>query len=142
MRIASQGATMDTSVPSAELDAVFYDATRAVTLIVDGAARTFVPIKPIVQQLGLDWSAQYRRIRRDPVLSDVARVICMLSTPSGRRQQYLALPTEYLQGWLFGIQTSHVRPELRTRIAHYKRMCYRILASTFLDESSTPLSLG
>lgn len=40
-----------------------------------------VAIRPICEALGLDWSAQYRRLLRNPVLADS---VAMMATESSR----------------------------------------------------------
>jgi hypothetical protein len=46
-------------------------------------------------------------------------------------QELLSLPLEYLPGWLFGVNASRVRPELKERIMLYRRECYRALWNVF-----------
>ena len=41
----------------------------------------YVALKPIVLGMGLDWSAQYRRVQRDPILHEG---IAMMAIPFGR----------------------------------------------------------
>lgn len=43
----------------------------------------------------------------------------------------VCLPLEYLNGWLFGINASRVREELRERLIRYQRDCYRVLSQAF-----------
>ena len=50
-----------------------------VTAVRMGDGSVFVPIRPIAERLGLNWSGQYLRIRRDPVLSEVQGV-CVIQT--------------------------------------------------------------
>lgn len=44
--------------------------------------RIFVPLKPIVDALEMDWSAQYRRLRRDAVLSEEYELIAVTAIKS------------------------------------------------------------
>ena len=41
----------------------------------------FVALKPVVEAMGMDWSAQFRRVKRDPILSEG---IAIMATPFGR----------------------------------------------------------
>ncbi|WP_243385056.1 phage antirepressor N-terminal domain-containing protein [Caviibacterium pharyngocola] len=85
----------------------------------------YVAMKPICENIGLDWEAQRQRIRRDEVLSQGA---VMITSPSnGGEQQTLCLPIQYLNGWLFGIDVKRVKPEIRERLITYKRECYQAL---------------
>lgn len=108
-----------------------------------GNGEVYVPIRPICDLLGVDRSAQQRRIQRDPVLAEVAQSVEVMSgavmapdIDTGSRpntSHMLALPLDFLQGWLMGINADRVRPELRDRIIRYQKECYRVLAEAFRD---------
>jgi hypothetical protein len=49
----------------------------------------------------------------------------------------LALPINYLNGWLFGINASRVKEEVRERLIQYQLECYQILADAFLMPASS-----
>ena len=77
----------------------------------------YVPIRPICTYLGLSWSGQFERIKRDEVLSDALRFVRVTPTnPQGGDPEVLCLPLDYLPGWLFGVSASRVRPELKEKI--------------------------
>jgi hypothetical protein len=60
----------DALVPVEQKVVEFYgDELTAVLVDVEGHAVIYVPVRPICDYLGVDWSGQYRRINRDPVLS-------------------------------------------------------------------------
>lgn len=44
-----------------------------------------------------------------------------------------ALPLEFLNGWLFGINVNRVKPELREAVFRYRKECYDVLAEAFTD---------
>lgn len=84
-----------------------------------------VAMRPIVEAIGLDWQAQLQRIKRHPVL---AQGVVMITTPSdGGTQETNCLPLKLLNGWLFGIDTNRVKPEIRETILMYQRECYDAL---------------
>ncbi len=89
----------------------------------------FVAIKAIAERLGLAWRMQLARIKRDPVLAE--GVIMMMIPSAGGTQQTTLLRFDLLNGWLFGIDTRRVKPELRDRIITYQRECYRVLFDHF-----------
>jgi hypothetical protein len=110
---------------------VFYeDEITAVVVDVDGEPSVYVPLLPICEYLGLDWSAQNRRVRRDEILNDES-VILMLAAADGRTREMMCLPLDLLNGWLFGLNVSRVKEELRPRLLQYQRECYRVLADHF-----------
>ena len=98
----------------------------------------YVPLRRLVENLGLDWRSQRSRIRRDNVLSDAFQEVVVTTPPSetggGGPQESLALPLDLVPGWLFGIQTSRVKEEIRPKLERYRRECFRILWEAFKTE--------
>ena len=89
----------------------------------------YVAMKPIVENIGLDWKAQYDRIKRHAVLSEG---MVMMTTPSkGGEQQTICLPLDYLNGWLFGVEANRVKPQIRESLLQYQRECFRVLNEHF-----------
>jgi hypothetical protein len=122
-------------VPVDQRQVDFYGDQIAAALADDG--EVYIPLRPLCDFLGLDWSAQRQRLLRDPVLSDVAMSVVITTTdmdPTSRRPRasaMLALPLDYLNGWLFGVSAGRVKPELRERVIRYQRECYQVLARAF-----------
>ncbi|KAA6208594.1 phage antirepressor N-terminal domain-containing protein [Avibacterium paragallinarum] len=85
----------------------------------------YVAMKPICENIGLAWNAQYERIKRDEVLSQ--GMIVMITPTNGGEQEMVCLPIQYLNGWLFGIDVKRVKPEIRETLITYKRECYQAL---------------
>lgn len=95
----------------------FYGDSLIAIRTSDGAV--YVPVRPICEVLGVDWNGQRRRIQRDPVLNETLQGVDVTSTPGGR-QTMLALPLDYISGFLFGINADHVKPEVRDRLIRYQ----------------------
>lgn len=95
-----------------------------------GQAQVYIPLRPIVDYLGLSWSGQFERVKGDEVLAEVLRSVRVTRTEADTRT-LLCLPLEYLSGWLFGIEARRVKPELKEKILRYRRECYRVLAQAF-----------
>ena len=53
-------------------------------------------------------------------------------TPGGR-QEMICLPLDYISGFLFGINATRVKEEVRDRLIRYQRECYRVLAEAFQE---------
>lgn len=88
-----------------------------------------VAMKPITEGIGLDWDSQQKRIERHPVLS-TCKVVMTLQLPGdSQRRDITTLPLDYLNGWLFGIDTGRVKPELKDRLIEYQRECFVALAA-------------
>lgn len=125
--------------PVLQKEVVFYeDVITAVLVKVQEREQIYVPIRPICNYLGLDWSAQYRRINRDPVLSEVIEGVAITTTPSadgrgGGLQEMSCLPLKYLPGWLFGVSANRVKDEMREKIIRYQRESYDALWEAFQE---------
>ncbi len=105
----------------------FHGASLFVTII-DNVP--FVAIKSITEALGLDWQAQHARIMRHPVLSSTVSVTKTVAE-DGKQREMLMLPLEKLNGWLFGVSVTRVKPELRTKLIQYQAECFDVLARHF-----------
>jgi len=80
----------------------------------------FVPVRPICDYLGIDWSAQYRRINRDPVLPEVITPCVVVTATQGQpdqRREMQCLPLDYLNGWIFGVNANRVKEEIRDSLS-------------------------
>ncbi|NHQ81556.1 hypothetical protein HA051_08210 [Chromobacterium vaccinii] len=94
---------------------------RGATLyLVDYNNEPYTPMKPIVEGMGLDWKAQYRRLT-----DSVERWgMVMMTIPSGGGgQEMMCMPLRKLAGWLMTIQTNRVKPEIRDTILAYQSEC-------------------
>ncbi len=130
-------------VPIREQQIDFYGDTLRAAQLADETI--LVPLRPIVEALGLDWSAQSRRVRRDSILAEGLRSVAIMAT-EGYPREVLALPLELLPGWLFGISTARVKPELQEKITRYRRECFRVLWNAFKGDvvptAPAPLDLS
>jgi len=99
-----------------------------------GEEQVFVPVRPLCDYLGVDWSAQRKRIVGDAVLSEAARSVAVTATEAGGRREMLCLPLDLLNGWLFGVSAARVKPEIRDSLIRYQKECYRMLARAFVKE--------
>ncbi len=129
-------------VPIEERQVDFYgDEITAALVQVKEHPEVYVPLRPLCDYLGLDWSAQYRRVKRDQVLAEALNSVAMTTTQTkgvGRgRRDLVCIQLEILPGWLFGIDASRVKPELKEKILRYQRECYRVLWQTFQSDILT-----
>ena len=99
----------------------------------------YVPVRPICELLDVDFDGQRRRINRDPVLSEAVMSVVVTTTdidPSSRRprsSEMLALPLDYISGFLFGISATRVKEEIRERLIRYQKECYKVLHEAFQE---------
>jgi hypothetical protein len=84
--------------------------------------------KPVCETLGLDWSAQYRRLQRQPWAA-----IAMMATPSaGGSQNTMMIDRQTFVMWLATIDTSRVKDTAaRDLIVTYQREAAQALDRYF-----------
>lgn len=128
--------------PIEERQVDFYgdEITAALVKTTEQASVVFVPVRPICDYLGLDWSSQRKRLNRDEILKEAQGVVIM-TTPGGM-QEMLCLPLELLPGWLFGVESNRVKSELKEKIIRYRRECFRVLWQAFQSEALGAASLA
>lgn len=116
----------------------FYEDILQLALVErDGKRIVAVPVRQFCTHLGVDWSAQLQRMKRDEVL--VAEMMSVVITTTliapvrGQRpsQPAICLPFDIFPGWLFTITASRVDGKYREKIQRYRRNCYRVLAEAF-----------
>lgn len=85
-----------------------------------------VGMKAICEQIGLQWQAQYNRIKRDELLNSVVSMMD-ITGKDGKTYQMVVLPLKMLNGWLFGIDTARVKNDIKQTILDYQQECYEVL---------------
>lgn len=125
-----QGDTSQALVPVREEMVTFYDDTIMAALLDDG--KILVPLRPICENLGLAWSSQLQRTRRDPALAAALSSVFITNTGSVTgASSMIALPLDMLPGWLFGVSPTRVKAELQEKVNRYRAECFRVLWEHF-----------
>lgn len=126
-------------VPTEQRQVAFYDDEVTAVFVEENGEKTiYVPIRPLCNFLGIAWTAQRQRILRDPVLSEEMRPVIVTITGTGQEVETLCLPLDYLNGFLFGINATRVKEEIRERLIRYQRECYKVLSEAFKEGRLTP----
>lgn len=99
----------------------FYDDTL---VLVSHSDEPFVAMKPIVENMGLAWEVQYRKLNEK-----FGSVITKMVTTGGDGKQYemICLPLRKLPAWLYSIHVNKVAPNLRDKITRYQDECDEVL---------------
>jgi hypothetical protein len=101
--------------------------------IYDGET-VWVAVKPIIENLGLKWEGQYRKIMADPVLSQVIDEKS-ITARDGKKYMSLCLPLEYINGLLFKINPNKIpNPQVREKVIRYQKECYKALYEYFIAD--------
>lgn len=96
--------------------------------MIDG--KTYVAIKPICSALGVSYSGQFERIKRDEILGELF-VLARTTGADGKQYEMQCLPLEFVFGWLFSIDHKQVKEDAREAVLAYKKECYKILYDHF-----------
>lgn len=84
----------------------------------------YVALKPICEALGVDWIAQFKRVKNDKILGPaLSNQTMQVGGDQGR--PWACLPEKFIYGWLFKIQSDS--PEL----AEFQWKCYEVLYDYF-----------
>ena len=120
----------------------FYEDNLVVQLGEDG--EIYVTLRPIVNALGLNWSGQLQRIKRDFVLSKHLKTLSVVVTHTeGRDEQHgnvICLPKQYISGFLFGINASRIKdPKIQEAVALYQEQAHLFLDAAFTGNADSAM---
>jgi hypothetical protein len=87
----------------------------------------YVPMKPIVEGIGLDWKSQHRKLTaQDERWNSV--IVSMTTTGSdGKSYKMICMPLRKLNGWLMSISPTKVHSDIRERVIAYQNECDDVL---------------
>ncbi|ENN8375821.1 phage antirepressor Ant [Providencia rettgeri] len=91
--------------------------------IVNHDGRPYVPMKPIVEGMGLSWEPQLRKLNQRFAKGMIKMVIPSI----GGAQETVCLAMHKLTGWLFSIMPNKVKPEIRDKVIQYQEECDDVL---------------
>ncbi|WP_337726869.1 phage antirepressor N-terminal domain-containing protein [Acinetobacter junii] len=102
--------------------------------------KPYVVMKPICENIGLDWRSQLKRIKRNQVLN---QGVVMMTTPSAKGDQdSVALPLGMLNGWLMGVDANKVRLEIKDTLIKYQLECYDVLYKYFMPKPAKQIDMS
>lgn len=91
---------------------------------VNADGQWWIAIKPICDALGIDFEAQRKRIKRDPILSQLPSNQTVVAADAKPRKM-ICLPERFIYGWLFQLESKN------PRFLRFKRTCYEALYEYF-----------
>lgn len=91
--------------------------------VVNYNGEPYVPMKPIVEGMGLTWQSQFEKLKQR-----FSKGITEIVIPSkGGEQSMICLALRKLTGWLHTISPNKVKPEIRDKVIQYQEECDDVL---------------
>lgn len=88
--------------------------------LIDHDGEPYVPLKPICDNLGIDWKTQYRKIMADQNRWSVMG-IKTTSESDGKRYEMVCIHLRKFFAWLTSIEPSRVKATIRAKIVEYQK---------------------
>lgn len=99
---------------------------EATLYVADVNGEPYVPMRPIVEGMGLSWQGQHEKFAGSRFATSVREILMQLPGDTQRRPM-TCLPLRKLPGWLMSVYPNKVRPALRERIVQYQNECDDVL---------------
>jgi hypothetical protein len=87
----------------------------------------FVPMKPVVEGMGLTWQGQHEKLKSSQRFSACIKEIVMQIPGDDQRRKVTCLPLRKLPGWLMTISPNKVKEEIRETVIAYQNECDDVL---------------
>jgi hypothetical protein len=132
MRIISQN--VPNVITSNDLATVSFHGKDLTTIGVD--SECYVAMKPIVEGVGLDWTGQQKKLVAQGNKFNYRHISIVAA--DGKRREMLCIPLAKLNGWLFSINPSKVKPEIRDAVTRYQDECFEVLYQHWMTRYQRP----
>ncbi|MFN6848869.1 phage antirepressor N-terminal domain-containing protein [Proteus mirabilis] len=92
--------------------------------VVNFNGEPYVPMKPIVEGMGLAWGAQFAKLKQrfNSSVSEIEMV-----AEDGKLRIMVCIALRKLSGWLHTISPNKVKPEIRDKVIKYQEECDDVL---------------
>ena len=107
-----------------EMSVSFYESQLSI-ISFDG--KPYIPMRPLVENMGLDWKSQHSKIK-SRFSTCVVNITTQLSGDIQNRD-HTCLPMSKLFGWLMTISPNKVKPELSEKVIRYQNECDEVLSN-------------
>lgn len=108
-----------------QLATLSLEGAKVITVYDEATGEKFVALKPIVEVLGLDWGSQRKKLAR---LQREGVAISPYPVPTaGGVQEMLFIRVEDLPAYLYSINSSKVKPELREKLVKFKKETVKVI---------------
>lgn len=110
-------------IEAVNTSAVQFKGQPVITAMAAGVV--YVAMKPIVENLGMSWSTQLRKLNENKDKYNCAHM--NMVAMDKKLRDVLCIPLKKLNGWLFSINPSKVRDDIRDKLITYQEECFCVL---------------
>jgi P22_AR N-terminal domain len=93
--------------------------------VIEFNGEPYTPMKPIVEGMGMDWAAQYTKLKSR--FNTCVVKITMQLPGDAQERDVTCLALRKLAAWLNTISPNKVRSEIRDRVLQYQEQCDDVL---------------
>lgn len=124
-----------------ELISVFFNGATLLAIKGDTLESTLIAMKPVCEGIGLNWSVQYKKILRHPVLRACVSIKEMQMPGDDQTREHVFLSYTRLNFWLALLNTNKI-PDLQIRSVaiKYQTEVADVLASHFVTKATEELT--
>ena len=103
-----------------------FEDVKLITVRNENTGEVFVALRPIVEALGLNWASQSRKLKKLEEEKGVALKAIPLKTKGGI-QEVITINLYHLPVFLYSMQQSRVKPELREKLKKFQIETTRVI---------------
>lgn len=89
-----------------------------------------IPIKPICEALGVNYTTQIEKLKKHPVYGSFIPLKGIVAA-DGKIREMSCMPLRLVSGWIFSIHPDNVKEEVRERLIEYQMKCNDALYDYF-----------
>lgn len=92
--------------------------------LVDKNGEPYVPMKPVVEGMGLTWQSQHEKLKQR-FNSTITEIVMVAS--DGKSRQMTCLAFRKFAAWLSSLTPNKVKPDIRDKVIQYQEECDDVL---------------
>ncbi|WP_051448999.1 phage antirepressor N-terminal domain-containing protein [Tolumonas lignilytica] len=135
---SSTGIVVDSESGSISNNAIVVPFHGTELLLAPFNGEPYVPMKPVVEGMGLAWSVQHRKIQAK-FGSTITEMVIVAEDGKNREMSCLAL--RKLTAWLYSVNPNKVAPEIKAKVIQYQEECDEVLWQYWTKGSVTKESV-
>lgn len=91
-----------------------------------------VAVKPVCEILGVAYPPQYTKLKEHPIYGS-AITLSITTGADGKEYEMACIPLRYFPSWLFSINPSNVKEDIRDNLISYQLKCNDVLYDYFFS---------